>query len=165
MGKGGEIARALQGIAIPAGKIYGERFRLPLMCRKRAKAYRKQLGLCMEILVERVVQSRVCSAGCVALNAPRCRPPPSTALRANRLAARRRRLRYRRRDDLCIMRVCRKRGRAVEGTSLENWRRCEPFVSSNLTASAKICNKSPTSWGFFSSSHRRNLKTLFAGVR
>ena len=47
-------------------------------------------------------------------------------------------LRYRRGDDLCIMRVCGKRGRAVEGTSLENWRRCEPFVSSNLTASAKI---------------------------
>ncbi len=31
----------------------------------------------------------------------------------------------------------RKRGRAVEGTSLENWRGCEPFVSSNLTASAR----------------------------
>ena len=30
----------------------------------------------------------------------------------------------------------RKRGRAVEGTSLENWRRGDPFVSSNLTASA-----------------------------
>ena len=31
----------------------------------------------------------------------------------------------------------RKRGRVVEGSSLENCRRCEPFVSSNLTASAK----------------------------
>lgn len=30
----------------------------------------------------------------------------------------------------------RKRGRVVEGSSLENCRRCEPFVSSNLTASA-----------------------------
>ena len=56
------------------------------------------------------------------------------------------------------MRVCRKRGRVVEGTSLENWRRVKLFVSSNLTASAKKLNKSPTSWGFFSSSHRRNLK-------
>ena len=55
--------------------------------------------------------------------------------------------------DLCIMLVCRKRGRVVEGTSLENWRRVKLFVSSNLTASAKILNKSPTSWGFFSSSH------------
>lgn len=31
----------------------------------------------------------------------------------------------------------RKRGRVVEGSSLENCRRCEPFVSSNLTASAR----------------------------
>jgi hypothetical protein len=31
----------------------------------------------------------------------------------------------------------RKCGRVVEGTSLENWRRFIPFVSSNLTASAK----------------------------
>ena len=30
----------------------------------------------------------------------------------------------------------RKRGRAVEGTGLENRRRGNPFVSSNLTASA-----------------------------
>jgi hypothetical protein len=30
----------------------------------------------------------------------------------------------------------RKRGRVVEGTSLENWRRVTLFVSSNLTASA-----------------------------
>ena len=29
-----------------------------------------------------------------------------------------------------------KRGRVVEGTSLENWRRVTLFVSSNLTASA-----------------------------
>jgi hypothetical protein len=28
-----------------------------------------------------------------------------------------------------------RRGRAVEGTSLENWQRGNPFVSSNLTAS------------------------------
>jgi hypothetical protein len=27
----------------------------------------------------------------------------------------------------------------VEGTSLENWRRVTLFVSSNLTASARIC--------------------------
>ncbi|HEX8883141.1 MAG TPA: hypothetical protein VF797_01475, partial [Noviherbaspirillum sp.] len=26
----------------------------------------------------------------------------------------------------------------VEGTSLENWRRGDPFVSSNLTASARV---------------------------
>ena len=32
----------------------------------------------------------------------------------------------------------RKRGRAVECTGLENRRGCEPIVSSNLTASAKI---------------------------
>ena len=32
----------------------------------------------------------------------------------------------------------RKRGRAVEGTGLENRRRGNPFVSSNLTASAKF---------------------------
>ena len=31
-----------------------------------------------------------------------------------------------------------KRGRAVEGTGLENRRRGNPFVSSNLTASAKF---------------------------
>jgi hypothetical protein len=37
------------------------------------------------------------------------------------------------------MRVCRKRGRVVEGTSLENWRRGNLFVSSNLTASARNC--------------------------
>jgi hypothetical protein len=52
----------------------------------------------------------------------------------------------------------RKRGRVVEGSSLENCRRCEPFVSSNLTASAKTLKKSPTCWGFFSSPHRRNVK-------
>jgi hypothetical protein len=34
------------------------------------------------------------------------------------------------------MRRIRKRGRVVEGSSLENCRRCEPFVSSNLTASS-----------------------------
>jgi hypothetical protein len=39
------------------------------------------------------------------------------------------------------MRLCRKRGRAVEGTSLENWRGFAPFVSSNLTASASKANK------------------------
>ena len=39
--------------------------------------------------------------------------------------------------ELCIMLVCRKRGRVVEGTSLENWRRVKLFVSSNLTASAR----------------------------
>jgi hypothetical protein len=33
---------------------------------------------------------------------------------------------------------CRKRGRVVEGTSLENWRRVTLFVSSNLTASARF---------------------------
>ncbi len=33
----------------------------------------------------------------------------------------------------------RKRGRAVEGTGLENRRRGNPFVSSNLTASATFC--------------------------
>jgi hypothetical protein len=42
----------------------------------------------------------------------------------------------------------RKRGRAVEGTSLENWRRGNPFVSSNLTASANEC-KPLTIKGFF----------------
>ena len=34
-----------------------------------------------------------------------------------------------------------KRGRAVEGTGLENRRRGNPFVSSNLTASAKFCRR------------------------
>ena len=38
------------------------------------------------------------------------------------------------RDRLQFM--ARKRGRAVEGTGLENRRRGNPFVSSNLTASA-----------------------------
>ena len=35
-----------------------------------------------------------------------------------------------------------KRGRVVEGTSLENWRRVTLFVSSNLTASAKYIKNS-----------------------
>ena len=34
-----------------------------------------------------------------------------------------------------------KRGRAVEGTGLENRRRGNPFVSSNLTASAKFTHR------------------------
>ncbi len=37
----------------------------------------------------------------------------------------------------------RKRGRAVEGTGLENRRRGNPFVSSNLTASARFCLRYP----------------------
>jgi hypothetical protein len=59
----------------------------------------------------------------------------------------------------------RKRGRVVEGSSLENCRRCEPFVSSNLTASAKILKKiSPTRWGFFSSSYRGDFNIAVRGL-
>jgi hypothetical protein len=41
-----------------------------------------------------------------------------------------------------------KRGRVVECTGLENRRRCEPSVSSNLTASAKYPVKTPLSGRF-----------------
>ncbi len=41
----------------------------------------------------------------------------------------------------------RKRGRAVEGTGLENRRRGNPFVSSNLTASAKFALSGRNSFG------------------
>ena len=37
----------------------------------------------------------------------------------------------------------------VEGSSLENCRRCEPFVSSNLTASAKHTELEPHALGLF----------------
>jgi hypothetical protein len=35
-----------------------------------------------------------------------------------------------------VVKTVRKRGRVVDGTSLENWQWGNPFVSSNLTASA-----------------------------
>ena len=54
-----------------------------------------------------------------------------------------------------IMRRIRKRGRVVEGSSLENCRRCEPFVSSNLTASARKQKNQPPSGGFFVSWRKR----------
>ena len=44
----------------------------------------------------------------------------------------------------------------VEGSSLENCRRCEPFVSSNLTASAKHTEQEPHTRGFFSSRHQKS---------
>jgi hypothetical protein len=48
-----------------------------------------------------------------------------------------------------IMQVPRKRGRVVEGSSLENCRRLIPFVSSNLTASAKYAEQRASHDGAF----------------
>jgi hypothetical protein len=53
-----------------------------------------------------------------------------------------------------------KRGRVVEGSSLENCRRGNPFVSSNLTASAKHTEQEPHMLGLFFVSHRRESKSL-----
>lgn len=39
--------------------------------------------------------------------------------------------------QVCLVSAIRKRGRVVEGSSLENCQGFTPFVSSNLTASAK----------------------------
>jgi hypothetical protein len=50
-----------------------------------------------------------------------------------------------------------KRGRAVEGTGLENRRRGNPFVSSNLTASAKF------KFLDFNGSKRKCLSSLGSG--
>jgi hypothetical protein len=61
----------------------------------------------------------------------------------------------------------RKVGRAVECTSLENWRGCEPFVSSNLTPSAKNTRKALISLrfqGFFVSNYQNNIKLLNAAL-
>jgi hypothetical protein len=51
-----------------------------------------------------------------------------------------------------------KRGRVVEGSSLENCRRCEPFVSSNLTASAILTKEALESGSFFLASAYGNIK-------
>jgi hypothetical protein len=51
-----------------------------------------------------------------------------------------------------------KRGRVVECTGLENRRRCEPSVSSNLTASAKQKNAPYEVRFFFSACLSLNAK-------
>ena len=58
----------------------------------------------------------------------------------------------------------RKRGRAVEGSSLENCRRGDLFVSSNLTASARKQRK-PPSGGFFVAWRKRGERLRAPRVR
>jgi hypothetical protein len=53
----------------------------------------------------------------------------------------------------------------VEGSSLENCRRCEPFVSSNLTASAKHTELKPHELGLFFVSSNRSQKVDRTGSR
>ncbi len=53
-----------------------------------------------------------------------------------------------------------KRGRAVEGTGLENRRRGNPFVSSNLTASARTLRNARYGETFMPSTHRTTHHSL-----
>ena len=58
-----------------------------------------------------------------------------------------------------------KRGRAVECNGLENRRRCEPSVSSNLTASAKYSTKSTTYIEVSILSHIKTLIKTRSGLK